>query len=112
MAVYIRKPNEIYYAMISCHFPANVKNKLSTFLLIPVTVTSFEVEYLPLKIGRFDQIYLAYLSYIGLPCVLKFINTIFKIQINFFLLRFVIFDTGCFVSLSFLHYNALSRDIP
>ena len=57
MTIYIRKPNEIYYAMISCHFPANVKNKLSTFLLIPVTVTSFEVE-IHLEIGRFDQIFL------------------------------------------------------
>ena len=72
MAVYIRKPNEIYYAMISCHFPANVKNKLSTFLLIPVTVTSFEVEYLPLEIGRFDQIFF-YVFKLGLTVSLKFI---------------------------------------
>ena len=34
-----RKPNEIYYAMISCHFPKNVTKKLST-------LASFQVVYL------------------------------------------------------------------
>ena len=71
MAVYIRMPYGIYYSMI----PENVNIKLSTFFTVDLSLLkSFEVEFIA-KQDSFDNIFC--LFKLGLPCVLKVIDTTF-----------------------------------
>ena len=89
--------------MTFCHFPKNVNIKLSTFfMLIDLSLASFEAEYLHLGVENFDNFFAFVYKAINMYCFS------IKLQINIFHFLFTNFLLISPCDLAVLKYPLIS----